>query len=62
MENVAHGAVIQDHDFAEIGLHLTQVLDIRPITKRAMLTVISPTKVLAFALEPINDRISILLN
>jgi hypothetical protein len=62
VEDVAHGAVINDHDLAQIGLHLCQILDVSPIAKRAVLPIVSACKVLALCFEPINDGIGILLH
>lgn len=61
MEDVAHRAVIKNHDFAEVRLDLGQILDVRPIAERAMLTVVPCSKVLALDLQPVDDRIGVLL-
>ena len=50
MENVAHGAVIEDHNLAEVRLHLSKILDVSPVTESAVLPVISSCKVLALYL------------
>lgn len=50
MEHIAHGAVIKNHYFAEIRLDLSEVLDVSPVAKRAMLSVVSPRKVLSLDL------------
>jgi hypothetical protein len=50
MEDVTQGAVIKNHDLAEIGLDLSQVLDISPIANSAVLPVVSPSEVLALHL------------
>jgi len=50
VEDVAHRAVINDHDSAQIRLHLGQVLDIGPIAECAMLPIIPSREVLALRL------------
>ena len=62
MENVAQGAVVKNHDLAEIGLNLSKVLDVSPVTNSAVLSIVSACKVLALHLEPVNDGICVLLN
>jgi hypothetical protein len=62
MENVAHGAVIEDHDFAQVGLNLSEIFDVGPVAKRAVLSIVSSSKVLALDFQPIDDRISVLLH
>lgn len=62
MEDITHRTVVQDHDLAEVWLDVTQVFDIGTIAECAMLSIVSPAKVLAFTLEPIDDWISILLD
>ena len=62
VEDVAHGTVIQDHDFAEVRLYLREILDICAVAKRAVLAVVAASKVLALDLQPVNDRVSVLLH
>ena len=62
VEDVAHRAVINDHDFAKVRLHLGKVLDISSVSEGTMLPVIAACEVLAFRLEPVNDWVSILLH
>lgn len=50
MENVAHGTVVQDHDFAEVRLYLSEVLDVCPVAESAVLAVVAAGKVLALNL------------
>lgn len=50
VEDVAHRAVIKNHDFAEVRLDLGQILDVRPIAERAMLTIVPCSEVLALDL------------
>jgi hypothetical protein len=50
MEDVAQGAVIKNHDLAEIGLDLSKILDIGPTANSAVLPVVSPGEVLALHL------------
>lgn len=62
MENIAHGAVVENHDFTQIRFDLCQIFDICAIAKRAVLAVVSATKVFAFAFDPVNDRVCVLLH
>jgi hypothetical protein len=50
MEDVAQGAIIKDHDLAEIGLDLSKILDIGPTANSAVLPVVSPGEILALHL------------
>jgi hypothetical protein len=61
MENVAQGAVIKNHDFAEVRLNLSKILDVSPVTEGAVLPIVPSHEVLALDLKPIDDRIGILL-
>ena len=62
MEDVAHRAVVQDHDLAKIRLDLAQVFDVRTVAERAMLSIISPAEVLSLSFKPVDDRICVLLD
>ena len=62
MKNVAYGAVIKNHNLAQIRLHLGKILDISPVAERAVLSVISSRKVFALHLQPVDDRIGVLLH
>lgn len=62
MENIAHWAVIENHNLAEIRLDLRKILDVRPVAKRAVLSIISPRKVLALYLEPVDYWIGVFLH
>jgi hypothetical protein len=62
MEDVAQGAVIKNHDLAEVRLNLCKVLDVSPVANSAVLPVVSSCKVLALHLQPVDDGISVLLN
>lgn len=62
LKNVAHGAVINDHDFAQVGLDLSQVFDVSAIPEIAMLSVVPSYKVLALHLEPIDDGVGVFLH
>ena len=39
MEHVAHRAVVQDYDLAQVGLYRAKVLDVCPVPVGAMLPV-----------------------
>lgn len=62
MEDVAQGAVIQNHDFTKIRFNLCEILDISPIAKRAVLSVISSCKIFALDFQPVDDGIGVLLH
>lgn len=62
MENITHRRVIQNHHFAQIRLHLSQVFDICAIPERAVLAVVAAGKVLSFSFQPIDDRVCVLLH
>lgn len=62
VEYVAHRAVVQDHDPAEIWLDLTEVLDVCAVPKRTVLTIVPSTEIGPFSLQPVDYRISIFLN
>ena len=62
MENIANGAVVKNHDLAKVGLYLSKILDVGPITERAVLPIISSREVLALYLQPVDNRIGILLD
>lgn len=62
MEDVAHRTVVQDHDFAKIRLHLSEVFDVCAVAESAVLTVVSAGKVLALDFQPVDDWIGVLLN
>jgi hypothetical protein len=62
MEDVAQGAVIKDHDLAEIRLDLSEIFDISPVAEGAVLPIVSPHEVLALYLEPVDDRIGVFLH
>ena len=62
MEYIAHRTVVENHDFAQIGFDLCQVLDVCAIAERAVLAVVSAAKVFSFAFDPVNDGICVLLH
>jgi hypothetical protein len=62
MENIAHGTVVEDHDFTQVGFDLCQILDVCAIAKCAVLAVVSAAKVFAFAFDPVDDGICVLLH
>jgi len=62
VKDVAHGAVINNHDPAEIRLNLGQILDVSPIAKRAVLPVVPSCKVLALRLQPVDYWVGIFLH
>lgn len=61
MEYIAHRTVVENHDFAQIGFDLCQVLDVCAIAKSAMLTIVSAAEIFTFAFQPVDDRICVFL-
>ena len=61
VQNVAHGAVVQDHDLAQVWLYLAEILDVCAVPKGAMLTVVPRAEVLAFLLKVIDDWVCVFL-
>lgn len=62
MKGVTDRTIVENHDFAEVRLYLTDIFDVCSVTERAMLTVIPRREILALQFEPINNGICILLN
>ena len=62
VKDVAHGAIINDHDPAEVRLHLSHILDVSPVAERAVLPVVPSCKVLALRLQPVDNRVGVLLH
>jgi len=62
VEDITHRAVIQDHDSAEVWLDLAKILDVCAVPERTVLTIVPSTEVGPFSLQPVDHRISILLN
>jgi hypothetical protein len=62
VEDVTQGAVIKDHDLAEIRLDLSEIFDVGPVAEGAVLPIVSPHEVLALYLEPVDDRIGVFLD
>lgn len=62
VEDVACGTVVDDDHLAEIGLDRADVLDVVAAAKGAVLAVVPPDEVLAILLEPVDDRVGILLD
>ena len=61
MEDVAHGAVVQDEHLGQVRLDAAQILNVRTVPERAVLSIVAPDKILAFLLQPIDDRVCVLL-
>lgn len=61
MKNIAHRAVIKNHDLTQIRFYLRQILYVRAIAECAVLAIVSAAEIFAFALNPIDDRISVFL-
>jgi hypothetical protein len=62
MEDVAQGAIVKNHDLAQIRLNLSKILDVSPVANSAVLAVVSPSEILALHLQPVDDRIGVFLN
>jgi hypothetical protein len=61
MKNIAHRAVVENHDLTQVGFYLSQILYVCTIAECAMLTIVSAAEVFAFTFNPINDGISVFL-
>lgn len=62
VKDVAHRTVVQDHDLAEVRLDLSKILDVCAIAESAVLAVVAASKVFALDLQPVNDRVGVLLD
>lgn len=62
MERITRRAVVNDRNLAQIRLNLAQVLHVRTVAVGAVLPVEPAGKILAFQLEPVNDRIRVFLH
>lgn len=62
VKHIAQGAVIENHDFTEIRLDLSKILDVGPVTESAVLPVVSSDKILALHLQPVDDGIGVFLH
>ena len=62
MEGITDGAVVEDHNSTEIRFYRSQIFDVSPLTKSAMLAIVASRKIFALCLEPIYHRICIFLN
>lgn len=62
VKDIAHGAIINYHDFTQIRLDLSKVFNVGPISECAMLPVIPSYEVLAFDLEPVNNGVGVFLD
>jgi hypothetical protein len=62
MENIAHGTIVQNHDFAEIRFDAGQVLDVRALPERAVLAVIPAHEVFPLQLQPVDDWVGVFLD
>jgi hypothetical protein len=62
MEHVTNRAVIKYHDLAQIRLDLGKILDVGPVTERAVLSIVSSREILALDLQPVDDRVGVLLH
>jgi hypothetical protein len=50
VEDIAYGAIIKNHDFAQVRLNLSKILNVRPVAEGAVLSVVSSCKVFALDL------------
>ncbi len=62
MKYITHRTIIQNHHPGQIRLDDIQILDIRPATKRAILPIQSPREELTLLLQPVDDRVGVLLH
>lgn len=61
MKDVTHRTIIQDRYPTQIRFYLRQILDVRTIPQRTVLSVVSRAKVLPLALQPVDHGIRVLL-
>lgn len=62
VEHVAERAVVEDHDTAQVRLDGAQVLDKGAVPEGAVLPVVPAREVLAVRLQPVYDRVGVLLH
>lgn len=62
MKNVAHGAIVYDHNLTQVWLDLSQVFNVCPIPEGAMLSIIPSSKVFALYFKPVDDGVGVLLH
>ena len=62
VEDVTHRTVVQNEDFAQVGLNLSQVFDVDSVPEGTMLSVVPPDEPFPLHLQPFNDRVGILLH
>lgn len=62
MKNVAHGAIVQNSDPAQIRLNATQILDVCAVPEGAVLSVEAALEEFALLLQPVDDGVGVLLH
>lgn len=62
MKDGAYRTVVQDHDLAQIRLHLTEIFYVGTIAESAVLTIISRAEILAFTFQPVDDWVGVFLH
>ena len=62
VEDIAHGAVIKDHDSAKVSLYMAKILNVRPVSKGTVLSIVSLAEIFTFQLKPVNNRVRVLLH
>jgi hypothetical protein len=62
MENIAHRTIVQDSHPAQIRLNTTKIFDVCSVPKGAMLSIVSTLEEFPFLLQPIDDRVGVLLH
>ncbi len=59
---ITRRTIVHNNDLAEIGFNGTQVLDVIASTKGTVLTIVASDEVFPILLEPVDDRIGVLLH
>jgi len=62
VENIAHGAVVQNSHPTQIRLNATQILYVRAVPESAVLSIIPPLKEFSLLLQPIDNRVGVFLH
>lgn len=62
VENVAHWAVVQYNDLAQVRLYRAEIFDVCAIPECTVLPVIPSREELSLLFQPVDDRVCILLD
>jgi len=62
MKHITQWAIIQNHDLAEVGLDGAQILDEGAVAIRTVLAIEAAGEEFALPLEPVDNRVCVLLH